>query len=52
MQIQNDDFCDCDDGYDEWLTPACAGKTSKSFYCKGSGILNATIPVSRVQDGE
>jgi hypothetical protein len=69
-QFQNDNYCDCDVGSDEWRTSACAGislrkgycsfkppaqlKTNNvlhRFYCKGSGLLNVSIPTSRVQDG-
>ena len=48
----NDDYCDLLDGSDEWSTSACAGVSgAPEFVCHGSGILNITIPPSRVQDG-
>ena len=64
---KNDDFCDCYDGSDEIDTSACSGvvnkeysshllsnsKFNKKYYykCQGSGILNITIPQSRIGDG-
>jgi hypothetical protein len=48
----NNNYCDCADGSDEPLTSACAGVlAAPSFQCHGSGFLNVTIPLSRVQDG-
>ena len=59
----NDDYCDCIDGSDEISTSACSGSTlglgrtvtnnfnkRTSFKCP-NGVLNVTIPYSRLQDG-
>lgn len=52
LNITNDNYCDLPDGSDEPDTSACAGvKAAPEFFCSGSGFLNITIPVSRVQDG-
>jgi hypothetical protein len=51
-QVINDNYCDSADGSDEPNTSACAGVSkAPAFYCSGSGFLNVTIPLSRVQDG-
>eukprot|EP00904_Undaria_pinnatifida_P001405 jgi/Undpi1/11265/HiC_scaffold_30.g13563.m1 len=47
----NDDYCDCFDGTDETLTPACSHKGHSRFRCLETGPLNQTIPTSRVWDG-
>lgn len=59
----NDDYCDCIDGSDETSTSACSGSSlglgrtvinnfnrRTSFKCP-NGVLNVTIPYSRLQDG-
>ncbi|CAN0396421.1 unnamed protein product, partial [Ectocarpus sp. 12 AP-2014] len=47
----NDDYCDCLDGKDETLTPACSHTGQASFACTDTGPLNQTIPTSRLWDG-
>ncbi|CAM9201641.1 unnamed protein product [Ectocarpus sp. 6 AP-2014] len=47
----NDDYCDCLDGADETLTPACSHTGQARFACTDTGSLNQTIPTSRLWDG-
>ncbi|CAM9753506.1 unnamed protein product, partial [Ectocarpus fasciculatus] len=47
----NDDYCDCLDGADETLTPACSHTGQARFVCTDTGPLNQTIPTSRLWDG-
>jgi len=47
----NDDFCDCEDGFDEPGTGACAGQTKTMFYCPNEGSLPLFVYTSRVNDG-
>ena len=46
--LVNDDYCDCHDGADETLTPACP---RARFVCQNNGFLSKTIPSGFIDDG-
>eukprot|EP01038_Epipyxis_sp_PR26KG_P009870 gene9870-13277_t len=51
VDIQNDDFCDKSNGEDEPRTSACSYISGTSFTCNLGGLIEQTIPASRVSDG-
>lgn len=48
LSFVNDDFCDCENGADEFFTSACPGA---SFLCRGRYTFPHTIPSGHVRDG-
>lgn len=48
LSFVNDDFCDCENGADEFFTSACPGA---SFLCRGKYTYPHTIPSGQVRDG-
>ena len=47
----NDDYCDCQDGSDEYLTSACSHLPSVRFLCENKGYLPSLLHTSKVDDG-
>ncbi len=44
----NDDYCDCQDGSDEFKTGACS---NGFFYCENKGFKSFYLPSAKVNDG-
>jgi hypothetical protein len=47
----NDDYCDCSDGSDEYLTSACSHLRNAKFTCVNKGYIESYIHSSKVDDG-